>query len=56
MNENPETSKEVKPMTRREAYAKGLYTISREAFSGPTFNWTDEDWMKVVTYTVPVVD
>lgn len=52
----PNTPEEGTPMTRQEAYEKGYYTISRELISGPTFAWTDEDWMKAVTYTVPIVE
>jgi hypothetical protein len=41
------------PVTRREAYDEGAYT-----FTPPyvTYGWTDDDWMRYVTYTVPVKD
>ena len=48
------TAREIPPMTRREAYAAGLYTLSRQLCEAVTVNWTDEDWMRAVTYTVPI--
>ena len=39
-------------MTKEQAYDAGLYKFSPPPVC--TIRWTKADWMKAVTYTVPV--